>query len=499
MILLTIPKLLKIINLWNKIIKILEDLIIIGGGINGAGIARDAAGRGLKVTLIEKGDLGAKTSSWSTKLIHGGIRYLENYEFRLVRESLKEREVIKKIAPHITKPMRFVLPHVPSLRSTWLIRLGLALYDRLGGITTFPKSRVISLNKEFENNPIKSNFKIGYEYSDLFVDDSRLVLLNAEDAINRGARIFTNTNISKAVRKKNSWNIYLENGDMLSSKVIINAAGPYALEVLENIFGIHSKKKIRHVQGSHIVVKKLYKGDQAYILQLDDKRIIFLIPYLEQYTLIGTTDNEVKSFENPKITNQEKNYLINAVNNFIKTKMSEQDIVWSYSGVRPLVEDYNKKASKVTRDYTFEIEEKNAPILTIFGGKLTTYRKLSEHALEKLSKYLVFSKESWTDKKILPGGSAKSQVKIQLPNKFLERFESAYGSKIIKLNQYYNELKNGGEIITKDLYEFEIKYLVKEEMAKTSDDILFRRTKLGINFPISKIAKLEAILKKYLI
>ena len=476
----------------------MQDLLIIGGGINGVGIARDAYGRGLKVTLIEKGDLASKTSSWSTKLIHGGIRYLENYEFRLVRESLKEREVIRKIAPHITKPIRFVLPHVPSLRPTWLIRLGLILYDWMGGVITLPKSKVINLENDYDENPIKSDYKKGYEYSDLFVDDARLVLLNAQDAISKGAKIYTNANIQKVIRKRDNWEVFLNNGEVLYSKVIINASGPYALDVLNNLIGIQSQKKIRHVQGSHIITEKLYKGEQAYILQLDDKRIIFLIPYLDKYTLIGTTDHEVKSYDNPKITDIEKKYLISSVNKFIKNKITEDNIIWTYSGVRPLVEDLNENASKITRDYTFEIDDKDAPILTVFGGKLTTFRKLSEHALDKISKYIKISNKSWTGNEILPGGEKTTDLNFLIPEGILPRLIKTYGHKIIKLNQYYQGFNDGGEHIFNDLYEFEIKYLVLEEMAKTSEDILFRRTKLGINFPKEKLPNLENILKKYL-
>ena len=476
----------------------MQDLLIIGGGINGVGIARDASGRGLKVTLIEKGDLASKTSSWSTKLIHGGIRYLENYEFRLVRESLKEREVIRKIAPHITKPIRFVLPHVPSLRPTWLIRLGLILYDWMGGVITLPKSKVINLENDYDENPIKSDYMKGYEYSDLFVDDARLVLLNAQDAISKGAKIYTNANIQKVIRKRDNWEVFLNNGEVLYSKVIINASGPYALDVLNNLIGIQSQKKIRHVQGSHIITEKLYKGEQAYILQLDDKRIIFLIPYLDKYTLIGTTDHEVKSYDNPKITDIEKKYLISSVNKFIKNKITEDNIIWTYSGVRPLVEDLNENASKITRDYTFEIDDKDAPILTVFGGKLTTFRKLSEHALDKISKYIKISNKSWTGNEILPGGEKTTDLNFLIPEGILPRLIKTYGHKIIKLNQYYQGFNDGGEHIFNDLYEFEIKYLVLEEMAKTSEDILFRRTKLGINFPKEKLPNLENILKKYL-
>ena len=476
----------------------MQDLLIIGGGINGVGIARDAAGRGLKVTLIEKGDLASKTSSWSTKLIHGGIRYLENYEFRLVRESLKEREVIRKIAPHITKPIRFVLPHVPSLRPTWLIRLGLMLYDWMGGFISFPKSKVVNLGTDYNENPIKPNFLTGYEYSDLFVDDARLVLLNAQDAISRGAKICTNSKVQKVVRKKNYWEVFLSNGEILQSKVIINASGPYVLDVLKNIIGIESKKKIRHVQGSHIITEKLYVGDQAYILQLSDKRIIFLIPYLDKFTLIGTTDHEVKTYDNPEITDIEKNYLIKSVNKFIKKEITEDDIIWTYSGVRPLVEDLNENASKITRDYTFEIDDNGAPILTIFGGKLTTYRKLSEHALKKISKYIKITNKSWTGNEILPGAKEIIDKNFLIPEKLLKRLKKTYGDKIINLNQYYQSFMDGGEHIFEDLYEFEIKYLVQEEMAKTPEDILFRRTKLGIKFPNEKLAILENILKKYI-
>ena len=406
--------------------------------------------------------------------------------------------MIRKIAPHITKPIRFVLPHVPSLRPTWLIRLGLMLYDWMGGFISFPKSKVVNLGTDYNENPIKPNFLTGYEYSDLFVDDARLVLLNAQDAISRGAKICTNSKVQKVVRKKNYWEVFLSNGEILQSKVIINASGPYVLDVLKNIIGIESKKKIRHVQGSHIITEKLYVGEQAYILQLSDKRIIFLIPYLDKFTLIGTTDHEVKTYDNPEITDIEKNYLIKSVNKFIKKEITEDDIIWTYSGVRPLVEDLNENASKITRDYTFEIDDNGAPILTIFGGKLTTYRKLSEHALKKISKYIKITNKSWTGNEILPGAKEIIDKNFLIPEKLLKRLIKTYGDKIINLNQYYQSFMDGGEHIFEDLYEFEIKYLVQEEMAKTPEDILFRRTKLGIKFPKEKLAILENILKKYL-
>ena len=324
------------------------------------------------------------------------------------------------------------------------------------------------------------------------------MLLNAQDAVSKGAKIYTNANIEKVIRKKDNWEVFLNNGEVLYSKVIINASGPYALDVLNDLIGIQSQKKIRHVQGSHIITEKLYKGEQAYILQLDDKRIIFLIPYLDKYTLIGTTDHEVKSYDNPKITDIEKKYLISSVNKFIKNKITEDNIIWTYSGVRPLVEDLNENASKITRDYTFEIDDKDAPILTVFGGKLTTFRKLSEHALDKISKYIKISNKSWTGNEILPGGEKTTDLNFLIPEGILPRLIKTYGHKITKLNQYYQGFSDGGEHIIDDLYEFEIKYLVLEEMAKTSEDILFRRTKLGINFPKEKLPNLENILKKYL-
>jgi len=477
----------------------MKDLLIIGGGINGVGIARDAVGRGLKVALIEKGDLASQTSSWSTKLIHGGIRYLENYEFRLVRESLKEREVIKRIAPHITKPIRFVMPHVSNLRPLWLIRIGLLLYDWLGGFITLPKSKLVNLNKDYLDNPLEGNYTNGFEYSDLFVDDARLVLLNAQDAKLRGAEILTQTAVVGTIRHYDHWEVKLDSGLIIKAKLIINASGPFALDTLNKICNVKTKKSLRLVQGSHIIVNQLYKGDQAYILQLEDKRIIFLIPYLSKYTLIGTTDHEVQSYVNPTISEIEIEYLIKAANSFVKNKISKEDIVWTYAGIRPLLEDFNQNASKVTRDYTFELNEDGAPILTIFGGKLTTYRKLAEHALEKISKFFDISNKSWTGNEKLPGSNSYSvdQLKFDLPQMVIQRLMNTYGDKILILQNYYSNLNKGGEKITEDLYEFEVSYLVQEELVTKIDDILFRRTKLGISFPEEKKEQLAGLIKKY--
>ena len=476
----------------------MQDLLIIGGGINGVGIARDAAGRGLKVTLVEKGDLASQTSSWSTKLIHGGIRYLENYEFRLVRESLKEREVIKSIAPQITKPIRFVMPHVSHLRPTWLIRLGLLLYDWLGGFITLPKSRYVNLKKDYGDNPIKLNLQNGYEYSDLQIDDARLVLLNAQDAINRGAKIYTNTSVIKTERFETYWRVSLSNSEIIECKTLVNASGPFVLDVLKNICNVDTKKSLRLVQGSHIVVKKIYEGDQAYILQLQDRRIIFLIPYQNKYTLIGTTDKEVSSYLNPEITSEEKKYLIDSANTFLKSPITEKDIVWTYAGIRPLLNDQNSNASKVTRDYEFDLDSKKAPIISIFGGKLTTYRKLAEHALQKLSEFMPIPNQTWTDKEKLPGSKKISEKYFEnLSPNLQKRIFDNYGDQVVTLNNYYQKSKNGGQQITNDLYEFEVAYLVEKEMAKTADDILFRRTKLGIDFPEDKLDLLNQVISRY--
>ena len=476
----------------------MQDLLIIGGGINGVGIARDASGRNLKVTLVEKGDLASQTSSWSTKLIHGGIRYLEHYEFRLVRESLREREVIKEIAPQITKPIRFVMPHVAHLRPSWLIRIGLLLYDWLGGFITLPKSRYVNLAQDYKDNPIKSEYTKGYEYSDLQIDDSRLVLLNAQDAINRGARIYTNISVIKAERFQEFWRVTLSNSEIIECKVLVNASGPFVLDVLKNICNIETKKSLRLVQGSHIVVKKLYEGDQAYILQLEDKRIIFLIPYQKKFTLIGTTDKEVSNYINPEITNEEKEYLINSANLFLKSSITSKDIVWTYAGIRPLVNDFSENASKVTRDYEFDLDKTKAPILSIFGGKLTTYRKLSEHALNKISEVLSFSNQTWTHKEKLPG-SNKVNVNYftDLDDNIKNRIIDTYGDQVSLLNNYYKKLSGGGEKISNDLYEFEVVYLMEREMAKTAEDILFRRTKLGIDFPNEKLDLLNLVINRY--
>ncbi len=380
---------------------IIYDIFILGGGINGAGIARDAAGRGLKVCLADKGEIGGATSSWSTKLIHGGLRYLENYEFKLVRESLKEREVIHQIANEITKPIPFIIPHTKSHRPKWLIEIGLFLYDNLGGKTVIPKSRSIDLKKEFKN-VLKSEYTDGFQYYDLQVDDKKLTKLNAEDAAKNNAKIIEHKKVVKIDLVDNFWKTILEDGQIIKSKILINASGPWINDTMKNIIKTNSTKKIRLVKGSHIITKKLYKEKIALTLQNDDKRIVFVIPYNDKFSLIGTTEVEVDSPDENKIEEFEINYLINCVNKYLLKQINKNDIVSTYSGIRPLIEDF-KEASKVTRDYIFDLNTKNnLPILSIYGGKLTTYRKLSEKALNELSKYLPKNtNKSWTDKKKL--------------------------------------------------------------------------------------------------
>ena len=378
------------------------DIFIIGGGINGAGIARDASGRGLKVYLAEKGKVGSATSSWSSKLIHGGLRYLENYEFKLVAESLREREVITQIAPAITKPLPFVIPHTKKLRSKLLIRLGLFLYDNLGGKTKIPKSSKIIFAKQYQNI-LQSKFTEGFCYYDVQVDDKKLVEMNIDDAKKKGAIIEEDTKVINANRIDNYWEITLNNNEKIKSKILINAAGPWINEIVNNVLKINAKKSIRLVRGSHIITKKLYDEDVAFTLQNEDNRIVFVIPYKGEYSLIGTTEVDVDTPDNPSISNEEKIYLINTINNHFIKQISQEDIVETYSGIRPLIEDF-KEATKVTRDYIFDLNEDNsqAPLLNIYGGKLTTYRKLAENVLLALNKYIpVNKKNSWTAKQKL--------------------------------------------------------------------------------------------------
>ena len=355
----------------------------------------------MSVCLADKGEIGGATSSWSTKLIHGGLRYLENYEFKLVRESLKEREIVYRIAKNISKPIPFIIPHTDKIRPAWLIKFGLLLYDNLGGKTSIPKSKTLDLNKTFPSF-LKEKYNTGFQYSDIQIDDKKLTKLNAQDAKKNKAKILEYNKVKKAEIINNEWIISLQNRKKIKSKVLINASGPWINETLHKNIKIKSKNKIRLVKGSHIITKKLYKEDVAFTFQNTDKRIIFVIPYKKKFSLIGTTEMEVKSPENTVISKQETQYLIRSVNNYLKKQISKKDIVDTYSGIRPLIEDF-KEASKVTRDYVFDLNiVKKLPLLNIYGGKLTTYRKLSEKVLLDLKKFLPKTKKGpWTDKKKL--------------------------------------------------------------------------------------------------
>jgi glycerol-3-phosphate dehydrogenase len=478
------------------------DLLIIGGGVNGCGIARDAAGRGLSVLLVERDDLAAHTSSASTKLIHGGLRYLEYYEFRLVREALAEREVILGIAPHLVKPMRFVMPLVDDMRPAWMIRTGLFLYDHIGGKTSLPKSEGVKL----EGTPWGAGLKDierGFVYSDAWVDDARLVALNAISAAEKGATIRTHTGFKAAKRDGGRWIATLDDGSEVSARAIVNTSGPWVSRVLGDLVGAHEELPPRLVKGSHIIVPRMYEGEHAYILQNEDKRIIFAIPYERDFTVIGTTD---KPFEGdpsaPKIDRGEIDYLCTSINRYFAKPIGEDDIVASYSGVRPLFDDGAEDASAVTRDYVLKLGTSEGPqVLSAFGGKITTYRRLAEHALEKLEPYLPEMGKSWTGDTPLPGGDLPGgdfeafllMVRDRWP--FLapdtaERMARAYGTRIAMVLGDATELDDlGGGLSTR-----EIDYLVTHEWARTADDILWRRTKIGLHTGEATRAQVESYL-----
>ena len=476
------------------------DLVVIGGGVNGAGIARDAAGRGMSVVLCEKDDLAQGTSSRSGKLIHGGLRYLEYYEFRLVREALIEREVVLNAAPHIVWPMRFVLPHSPEQRPRWLIRLGLFLYDHLGGRAKLPSTRSLDLTKDPEGAPLVDTFERGFEYSDCWVNDSRLVLLNAVDAKEHGAVILTRTPATSARRHGGLWQVEftdITTGEKRSvaARAIANAAGPWIEKVLGEVAGVNSSRKVRLVKGSHLIFEKWWQGPQAYLLQNDDKRVIFVNPYEDGKALIGTTDIPVEGRpEDVAVEAKERTYLLRVLNRYFKHKLTEADIVAEFSGVRPLYDDDSaKNASAVTRDYVFDVDPpepspERAPLLSIFGGKITTYRKLAEHALDKLQPYLKKGSGTWTAKAPLPGGdmpNADFDAWLQgfskqhpwLSPELARHYARLYGTRAVRLLEGAKSKTDLGRHFGADLYEREVDYLVRHEWARSPDDVLTRRTK----------------------
>jgi glycerol-3-phosphate dehydrogenase len=483
------------------------DLLIIGGGVNGAGIAADAAGRGLSVILCEQDDLASHTSSWSSKLIHGGLRYLEYYEFRLVREALIEREVLLNKAPHLIHPLRIIMPHNQHLRPSWMIRMGLFLYDHLNLRQSLPKSKGIKIRSKDPAEPLNEHTTKGYIYSDATVDDSRLVVTNALHAQALGAEILTRHVVQSAKREADHWVVTVldkntQQTKTFQTKALVNAAGPWVDTIISQRLALKSRHHVRLVKGSHLVTKKLYEGNQAYILQNEDHRIVFVIPYRNDFTLIGTTD--VAYTGDPSqvsINPTEQKYLLEVVNQYFKKQLADADIVWTYSGVRPLQSDENADPSKVTRDYTFEVDDQDGklPVISIFGGKITTYRKLAEHALAKLTPYFPTMKKAWTAKAKMPGGEFKNfstfvtitQTRYAwLPNALLQRLCLAYGTRIELVLDKASAMTELGQHFGGTLYEREVRYLMQHEWAQTATDILWRRTKQGLYFTAENVAKL---------
>jgi glycerol-3-phosphate dehydrogenase len=498
------------------------DLLVVGGGINGTGIARDAAGRGLTVMLCEKDDLASHTSSSSTKLIHGGLRYLEYGEYRLVRKALQEREVLLRSAPHIIWPLRFVMPHMPSLRPAWMIRAGLFLYDHLARRELLPGSRGIDLRRHPAGAPLIDSLKRGFVYSDGWVDDARLVVLNAIDAKERGALIRTRTRLLSATRDAGEWQVMLSDpGGTINirARAIANAAGPWVSDLLKSALddGEGSRRGAHHsvrlVKGSHIVTRRLFDHDHAYIFQNPDKRIIFAIPYEQDYTLIGTTDIEYHGDPSKvEISADETRYLCDSINRYFKQQIGPQDVCWTYSGVRGLLEDeHAENASAVTRDYLLELDapDAEAPLLSVFGGKITTFRKLAEEAVDKLGAAIGPSVQSWTEGAVLPGGDipdanferflgALKQQNPWLPADLAHRYARAYGTRTPVLLGAAKSIEELGQAFAPGLYEAELRYLRDNEWAMRAEDVLWRRSKLGLHMERDTLADAVRRIDKWL-
>ena len=473
------------------------DLLVIGGGINGAGIARDAAGRGLSVLLVEKDDLAAHTSSASSKLIHGGLRYLEQYEFRLVAEALAEREVLLRIAPHLVSPARFIMPHVPQLRPRWMIRIGLFLYDHLGRRTRLPGSHAVRLDRPPYASGLKPEFRHGFIYSDCCVDDARLVVTNARDAAAHGAKLLPRTECIAAKREGDRWSARLQDAEgvrEVAARAIVNAAGPWVKAVLNERLRQPSPDNVRLVRGSHIVVPRLYDGDHAFILQNEDRRVVFMIPYQDHFTLIGTTDVPHEGDPScPEANAAEADYLCRAASRYLARPVKPADIVWRYAGVRPLYDDGSADPSAVTRDYVLRLDsdQDSAPVLSVFGGKITTYRRLAEHALEKLAPWFPDMGPAWTAARALPGGDIPAgdmagfvrrlaQHYPQLPQRLLRGLAGRHGALAYDVLGGAASVVELGEHFGAELYAREVDYLQTHEWAHSAEDVLWRRTKAGL-------------------
>ncbi len=493
---------------------VIHDIFVIGGGINGCGIARDAVGRGYSVYLAEMNDLASGTSSGSTKLIHGGLRYLEYYEFRLVREALMEREVLWKMAPHIIWPMRFVLPHAKGIRPAWLIRLGLFLYDHIGGRKLLPATKTLDMRTDPAGKPLKPLFTKAFEYSDGWVNDARLVVLNARDAADRGAVIRTRARVASARREDGIWRIAVEDTrtgktEEVRARLLVNSAGPWVDRVLSGTVGRNDVHNVRLVQGSHIVITKKFSDPRAYFFQNRDGRIIFAIPYEDDFTLIGTTDQDYEGDPaRTAITEKEIDYLCAAASEYFVEPVKRSDIVWTYSGVRPLYDDGASKAQEATRDYVLKAEGGNgqAPLVNVFGGKITTYRRLAESMLEKIEEHLGRKGRPWTDGAALPGGDFpaagyEAQVaSLTRDHAFLDarlarRLVRLYGTRASRIVGNARSLADLGRCFGTELYEAEVRYLVDQEWAVTAEDVLWRRTKRGLHFKADEVAALETYMK----
>lgn len=485
------------------------DLFVIGGGINGCGIARDAAGRGYSVALAEMNDFASGTSSGATKLIHGGLRYLEYYEFRLVREALMEREVLWAMAPHVIWPMRFVLPYQKGgIRPAWLIRLGLFLYDHLGGRKLLPATRTLDLKRDPAGKPLKPVFGKAFEYSDGWVDDARMVVLNARDAAARGATIYSRSKVTSVRRENDLWTISVqgEGGEatVVKSRMLVNAAGPWVDRVLSGAFGQNNVHNVRLVQGSHIVVRKKFEDPRAYFFQNPDNRIIFAIPYERDFTLIGTTDRDYSGDpKDVKISDEEVRYLCDAASEYFSEPVKPEDIVWTYSAVRPLYDDGASMAQEATRDYVLKLDKaEGAPLLNVFGGKLTTYRRLAEHALEKVGEAIGEKGAPWTAKSRLPGGDFPAtgyEVQVRLvrdkypflADRHAERLVRCYGTDAVAILGGAANIGDLGRHFGGTLYEAEVRWLMDKEWARTAEDVLWRRTKQGLLLSAEEAAGLE--------
>lgn len=490
------------------------DVFIIGGGINGCGIARDAAGRGYSVSLCEKEDLASGTSSGSTKLIHGGLRYLEHYEFRLVREALSEREVLLHSAPHIIWPLRFVLPHHTDLRPKWLLRLGLFIYDHIGGRKILPPTKTLNLESHISGKPLKNDFSTAFEYSDCWVNDSRMVVLNAQDAANKGAVIKTRTQCVKAERQDDLWQVTtrdMNSGEeqKQTARVLVNASGPWVDDVLRSPLADKSAMNVRLVQGSHVVVPKLFDNDHCYIFQNADDRIIFAIPYEQEFTLLGTTDQDFKGdVDNIKISEKEISYICTAASEYFEKPVADTDVIWAYSAVRPLYDDGASMAQEATRDYVLRSDgaDNEPKIINVFGGKITTFRRLAESMLERIETVLGKRGKNWTADAVLPGGDFEPEnfsdlvheIKLKFPfmgeNTAL-RLGRSYGTQVFRLLENCSSLDDLGQEFGAGLTAKEVKYLIKYEWAQTAADVVWRRSKLGLRMSEDQITVLDNWMK----